>query len=203
MQELNFEALNQFCTAWLRKSERIDLEPLEGVFDRFFTLWVVYNRLYEEAGRYLVHRRHPFYRHFISKRGRRIHMPPPDKVSATKGIVAFVGLGHLRQKIYANERAVDGLEYVNYAIQSGMFYLHENYETGEPDTERDIKLINRAREGCIESVLILIYQARCNLFHGQKSFTESQRALLNGMSEVLTQIISCSLTKFEERANSA
>ncbi|WP_110456643.1 hypothetical protein [Shewanella algidipiscicola] len=203
MQELNFEALNQFCSAWIRKSERIDLEPLEGVFDRFFTLWVVYNRLYEEAGRYLVHRQHPFYRPFIARRGRRVYAPPPDKISATKGIVAYVGMGYLRENVFANQNAVEGMNFVNDAVQNGMLYLHEDYETGEPDIERDQELVTKAREGCVESILTLIYQARCNLFHGQKSFTESQRDLLNGMSEILRVIISCSLTEIEERAGNA
>lgn len=172
MQELNFQALNGFCSAWLRKAERIDTNSLEGVFDRFFTLWVVFNRLYEEAGRTLVHRRHKLYSPFIARRGPRVFAPPPDKISATKGIAAFVGLDRLRDNILGDHEAADGLQYIHDSIRSGMFYLHENYETGEPDTATDIDLVQRAIGGCVVSTLTLIYQARCNLFHGQKAFTE-------------------------------
>jgi len=199
MRELNFEALNNFCTAWLRKAERIDIEPLEGVFDRFFTLWVVFNRLYEEAGRTLVHSGHHIYRPFIARRGRKVFAPPPDKISATKGIAAFIGKERLRDRIYENREAIRGLEYIHDSIRSGMFYLHENYETGDPDTEKDIVLVGKAIDGCVVSTLTLIYQARCNLFHGQKAFTESQRDLLNGMSAVLNQVIVCSMQTIEER----
>lgn len=203
MRELNFQALNGFCTAWLRKAERIDIEPLEGVFDRFFTLWVVFNRLYEEAGRTLVHSGHHLYRPFIARRGRHIFAPPPDKLSATRGITTFVGKGRLRDHIFGNREAVQGLEYVHNSIRSGMFYLHENHETGEPDSEKDIVLVRKAMDGCVESTLTLIYQARCNLFHGQKAFTESQRDLLNGMSAVLNQVIECSMQAIEESAEDA
>ncbi len=35
MNELNLEHLDSFCDAWLRKADNIDIEPLDGVFDRF------------------------------------------------------------------------------------------------------------------------------------------------------------------------
>lgn len=203
MQELNFRALESFCTAWLQKAGRINTDSLEGVFDRFFTLWVVFNRLYEEAGRALVCRGHPIYRPFIKRRGARVFAPPPDKISATKGIAAFVGKTRLMDSIYRDAEAMHGLEYIHDAIRYGMFYFHENYETGEPDTAKDIILVDKAIGGCVESTLSLIYQARCNLFHGQKAFTEAQRELLNGMSSILTQVIQCLLQTIEERAERA
>ncbi|OOE82801.1 hypothetical protein BZG72_07295 [Salinivibrio sp. PR6] len=203
MQELNFRALESFCTAWLRKAERIDTEPLEGVFDRFFTLWVVFNRLYEEAGRTLAHRGHPIYRSFIKRRGPRVFAPPPDKISATKGITVFVGHHRLRAHIQGDAEAMRGLEYIHDAIRNGMLYLHENHETGEPDTEKDLVLVDKAIGGCVKSTLTLIYQARCNLFHGQKAFTEAQRELLIGMSSILIQVIECSFYAVAERVERA
>ncbi|MDW0358381.1 hypothetical protein Q8G38_03530 [Halomonas venusta] len=211
MQELNFRALESFCTAWLQKAERIDTGPLEGVFDRFFTLWVVFNRLYEEAGRTLAHRGHPIYRSFvrsfvrsfIRRRGPRVFAPPPDKISATRGIVVFVGEDRLRAHIHEHARAMHGLEYIHDAIRYGMFYLHEDQVTGEPDTEKDLALVDKAIRGCVESTLTLIYQARCNLFHGQKAFTEAQRELLIGMSSILSQVIECSFQAVAEPAERA
>ncbi|MGE4529907.1 MAG: hypothetical protein AB7C98_01115 [Acidithiobacillus sp.] len=200
MQELNFKALNKFCTAWLQKAERVDMDSLEGVFDRFFTLWVVFNRLYEEAGRSLVHSGHPLYANFSANRGSRIFIPPPDKVSATRGIIAFVGKDRLGEKIFSNNEATQGLNYIYDSILNRIFYIHENYETGDPDTEKDLALATKAINGSVESILILLYQTRCNLFHGQKSFTESQRDLLNGMSAILVQIIACSKEAIEKRA---
>lgn len=203
MQELNFRALESFCAAWLRKAERADTDRLEGVFDRFFTLWVVFNRLYEEAGRTLAHQGHPIYRSFINRRGPRHFAPPPDKISATKGIAVFVGKDLLRAHIQEDAEAMRGLDYIHDAIRYGMFYLHENHETGEPDTEKDLALVEKAIRGCVESTLTLIYQARCNLFHGQKAFTEAQRELLTGMSSILIKVIECSFQTIAERAKRA
>ena len=200
MHQLNFEHLNAFCNAWIEKAEQTDIEPLSGVFDKFSTLWVVYNRLYEESGRQLVFANSPIYRQFISNRGPSVYAPPPDKISATKGVVTYCGLANLRRQIFDNPNSTTSIQNIVESIASGMLYLHENNETGEPDHERDSRLVERVNNRCIESLLVLIYQARCNLFHGQKSFTESQRGLLVEMSSILVNVIHCLLESIEVRA---
>lgn len=188
MPSLNIDHLNHFCDAWMRKAQEIDTIELEGVFDQFFTLWVVFNRLYEESGRILVNKQHPIYQGYSFK-GKRRFAPPPDRLSATLGVVAFCGPRALKREIFACRNAHDGITYLVEEINHSRLYLHENYETGDPDIERDKELATKAEFGCIASLLSLIYQARCNLFHGQKSFTETQRQLLTSMSSILIVLI--------------
>ncbi|ENO1827527.1 hypothetical protein BBM40_23880 [Vibrio parahaemolyticus] len=203
MNELNLEHLDSFCDAWLRNADNIDIEPLDGVFDRFFTLWVVYNRLYEEAARFMLRDEHPIYTRFISRRGSRIFAPAPDRLSATKCVTLFCGHASLRHLIYENEAVFEGLQNVVNSIQWGEFYLHENYETGEPHIAKDRLVTDKAIRGDVESVLALIYQARCNLFHGQKSFTEPQRALINSLITILIEVITCLRGEISYRAQNA
>ncbi|WP_462159809.1 hypothetical protein [Pseudoalteromonas sp. GB56] len=195
--ELNYDHLSSFINIWLRKAENTDTGPLEGVFDKFFTLWVAYNRLYEEAAHILINQNHPLYRRFISRRGARVFSPPPDRMAAIDGVEAFCGRANLRSLIENSPMALGGATNIYDALSYGGFYIHTNYETGEPDIEKDQSLVSKARTGCHKSLLSIIYQARCNLFHGQKSFTENQRPLVEGMSAVISILIRCLLDSIE------
>ncbi|WP_124515893.1 hypothetical protein [Burkholderia ubonensis] len=187
MKEINRERLDQFCDAWLQKAHDSDIHAIAGVFDRFFALWIVFNRLYEEAAHILVRENHSIARRF-PLRGQRLYRPPPDRLSATRGVVYFCGSVTLRQAL-KDDRHYEDIEDALRCIERGEFHLHENYETGEPDREEDMRLVQRSRQGDPEALLTLLYQARCNLFHGQKAYSESQRPLLNGMIVILAVAI--------------
>ena len=70
-------------------------------------------------------------------------------------------------------------------IENGDFYLHENYATGTPNRAEDRRIAREASGYNPKAILGLIYQARCNLFHGTKAFEEHQRVLLDNMSVIL------------------
>lgn len=188
MPEVNLEKLDEFCEAWIAKADEADTGHIAGVFDRFFALWIVYNRLFEEAARTLAHEGHPWTRRF-GRWANRPFAPAPDRASATQGIVFFCGRRELASAIAEHHGCQRALEAALRAIESGLLFLHENYETGEPDNERDRHLVERVRNGDLEALLALVYQARCNLFHGQKAYSEAQRPLLEGMIEVLLVVI--------------
>lgn len=188
MTEVNIDRLNEFCEAWIAKANEADSTCIGGIFDRFFALWIVYNRLYEEVARALARERHPSARRFMPRRNLP-YAPPSDRVAATEGVIVFCGRQALHDAIFSNADCQQALDATMGAIESGVFFLHEDYETGEPDHERDRQFIERARKGDLRSLLSLLYQARCNLFHGQKAYSEAQRPLLEGMIEVLVVVI--------------
>lgn len=188
MPEVNFDKLNEFCEAWIAKANEADPTHIGGIFDRFFALWIVYNRLYEEVARILARERHPLARRFMPRR-HLPYAPPLDRVAATQGVMVFCGRQALHDALIGNADCQQALDATMWAIESGVFFLHEDYETGEPDHERDRQFVERARNGDLRSLLSLLYQARCNLFHGQKAYSEAQRPLLEGMIEVLVVII--------------
>ncbi|MGE4451005.1 hypothetical protein [Castellaniella sp.] len=197
MFKVNLERLDDFCEAWIAKANRADTTSIDGVFDQFFSLWLVYNRLYEEAGRILVHERHPWSQ-APGFNKRPPFMPMPDRQAAITGITFFCGASALKSAI-AKSCDSQALDRTLRAIESGQFFLHENYATGEPDHEKDQALVRQAREGDAEALLALVYKARCNLFHGQKAYSEIQRPLLGGMIAVLVVVIEQARAKMRSR----
>ncbi|AOE88107.1 hypothetical protein [Pseudomonas sp. TCU-HL1] len=193
MPEVNLERLNEFCEAWLRKAQACD-NSIAGVFDRFFALWIVFNRLYEESARILINENDQSIFRFRWK-NKKPYGPPPDRMAATIFIVRFCGENTLRSALTAARRMENALHF----IESGQLYLHEDYTTGEPDYDRDQKLVQCSRQGDIQALMALIYQARCNLFHGQKAYSDAQRPLLEGMNEVLQIVIRCAQQKMQQR----
>jgi len=197
----NIAELENFCNSWLRKAKmytrptsRLSIKtrvrktvsqftgimptPLSRSFDRFTSLFVVFNRVYMEAGQILVRQK-------ILKSPRQRYAPLPDRTSATEYIVTFYGEDNLRNAILASPKCKQAVDHLVQLITNGNWYLHEDYTTGLPDVQRDLLLARKAGEYSPQAILSLIYQARCNLFHGQKVFEEAQRDLLDNMSLVL------------------
>ncbi|NJL36564.1 MAG: hypothetical protein HC840_09050 [Leptolyngbyaceae cyanobacterium RM2_2_4] len=80
----------------------------------------------------------------------------------------------------------------------GLLYLHEDYQTGNPNRKKDAKLAKEAQKYQPKAVLELIYQARCNLFHGTKGFEERQRVLLDNMSVLIEFVTQKVLEKLKQ-----
>lgn len=197
MPQLNLERLDEFHAAWMQKANQARVETVAGMFDRFFALWIVYNRLYVEIAFKLASDKHPLSRVF-GLQGRRRFAPSPDRMAATKVICAFCG-PQIGYRLRNSLEISNVIEATLNSVEFGGFYLHENYETGEPDLHRDRKIISNARKGDVLALLELVYQARCNLFHGQKAYSETQRPLIEGMSSVLVVAIEEALSKLRQR----
>lgn len=216
---VNIRQLDIFCNSWLRKAKSYErplrkhllnrarrpadvncteeADALSRCFDRFTSLFVVFNRIYTEAGKLLIQRGvvPP------SPRGR--YAPLPDRKSATSHILTFYGEARLRDEISADVKCRAAVDNVVRLIREGRFYLHENYVTGVPDVDTDLRRAAEASAYRPRAILTLIYTARCNLLHGEKDFDEGQRVLLDNMSVALEFIVRKALAKLrEELANS-
>ncbi len=70
--------LRNFCSNWRAKATAYSTDELAGAFDRFFTSYVAFNRLYAEAT----------YR--LAQRGRvNLHERFPDSQAAQEYVVQF------------------------------------------------------------------------------------------------------------------
>lgn len=207
--------LEVFCKRWLHKANvyryprpalpysRLGATPdkltrlstpdyLASSFDRFTSLYVAFNRVYTEVGKMLVARGR------VDPPSRGMYAPLPDKASATIHVVDYYGEDNLRNEILQNRACQKGVDNLVQLIQEGRFYLHEDYKTGKPNLRKDKKLAQMAEKYDPKAVLELIYQARCNLFHGAKAFEERQRVLLDNMSTILEFVTSRILGKLVE-----
>jgi len=197
------DAFDDFTSRWLRKSERYRGPELSHCFDRFFTLYVVYNRGYDEAARFVL-LDHPAAFPLWRIRGRReepaIASKIPERIRATTGVCAFCGAS-LRSDVLARTDVQEALRNLEAPIVQGRFYITANRHTGIPDREADRNAFHEVRNGRLFGLLGILYQLRCNLFHGQKEYHGMQQAILEPANVVLDRITRHLVEKVLERAN--
>jgi len=78
-----------FSERWLNKASRHDSSTLDGAFDKFFSLFVAFNRIYSYVNRYAK------------------HPAQYDKTQATTGFSAAVRASRLRDLVVAGNGAAD------------------------------------------------------------------------------------------------
>ena len=211
---INIRQLDMFCASWLRKARSYErpfpkrlireerrtaganhseeADAISRSFDRFTSLFVVFNRIYTEAGKLLIRRGQ------VQPNPRKPYAPLADRISATSHILTFYGEAGLRDEISANDKCRAAVDNFVRLIREGRFYLHENYVTGVPDVAEDMRLADEAGAYRPRAILSLIYQARCNSVHGEKDFDEGQRELLDSMSVTLEFVVRKTLARLKE-----
>ena len=174
----------QFHSRWMAKAKRHDQQGLNQSFDRFFTLYVVFNHLYVEATRRLASQDHVQ----IQNRNRF-----PDAEAAQEYVVQFLGANQLLQQLSNDPRTEAALESLKTQIGSGKFSLKLNMITGEAQPHEDADLCQRLtgtnRNKQASAVLETLYAVRCNMFHGRKGLNPIQRELLDPLNVILEKVI--------------
>lgn len=173
--------IERFCTAWLAKAALYNDDNVEGCYDKFFTLFVVFNRLYAETTFELARQGR-----ITISRNRSL----PDRKGATEYTFDFIGqtsFDHLFVEWLAEP--VDTLARL---IEQESFYIKLASPNGDPQREKDLLLLSELRSSGKTralAVLDLVYSIRCNLFHGHKAFQPIQVRLLKPTMTVLYQVI--------------
>jgi hypothetical protein len=182
--ELNPE-LSRFVSNWLAKADAIQLKSLEDYFDKFFTLYVVYNRLYAEVT-------------FDLDRRRQINISNkksfPDREAATNYVLKVVGSTKLITSVTGDSDCAQALREIEQLIEGGKFSIKLNIITGCRQPDEDQNLLSRLRSSTNKSaraqaILDLVYSVRCNTFHGHKGFDEIQIQILGPVIVLLKKII--------------
>jgi CRISPR/Cas system CMR-associated protein Cmr5 small subunit len=183
----------RFVTDWLEKADQIKLNSLATYFDKFFTLYVAYNRLYAEIT-------------FTLSRNGQINISDktsfPDKKAATAYILQFMGAGNFISEITKDENSLKALEEIIRLIQEEHFYIKLDMITGKRHPECDIELLkdlendNKGIKG--RAILQTFYSIRCNMFHGHKGFEKVQIGLLQPTMILLRKTINIALDKLQK-----
>ncbi len=183
---------SKFVTDWLTKADQVQLNSLANYFDKFFTLYIAYNRLYAEVA-------------FTLCRNERISIdrkkPFPDKKAATDYILQFIGAGDFVSEITKDENSLKALRKIIRLIQEERFYIKLDMITGDSQRNCDIKLLKDLRSANIsikgKAILQTIYSIRCNMFHGHKGFNKVQIELLQPTIILLRKTITITLDKLQ------
>lgn len=183
----NWKQLEDFCDRWLAKARRYDETNLSDCFDKFTTHFILFNAIYNEVG---FRMRQTSYPKRMNKDWKKYALlkpfaPLPDKALATKYVVEYYGTDALRKSIAENEDCQAALNTLVDLIETEQFYFHLDYDTGQPDWRKDKDLARKYTVNDSRAILELIYQARCNLFHGQKEYEQSQRVVLRCLTTML------------------
>jgi len=185
------------------------------IFDKFIALYIIYNFLYVEAFRLMQNENSPSikreYRQENQDKSTQNSSRFPDELAATRYIIDFLGgakefchtmkldgsqtrddLNNLRQLVNRDQRNVVKL------TRPFKFKICLDSFTGEGDLEADKKLaeslLKDNKQELALAVLKMIYQVRCNLFHGRKGLDTPENSakpqdLLKPLCSILEDLV--------------
>lgn len=183
---ISADLTRRFCQRWLQKAALYNPSHLEDAFDKFFTLFAVFNRLYFRAAQ-VCGERH---------RG--------DRQMATRLFPQVVGHEFLWQKLTADGGTADIQTLQSLIGPGGSFFLISGEDPDAPDPQRNAdlrqRLGSRSQRIAVEAVLEYLYQVRCNMFHGNKGFEARQLRLLQPCLRCLERIIAAGLERLDDVA---
>lgn len=154
--------LLQFCERWKKKVKQEPLDNnLEHYFDHFVASYIIYNAIYSK-----------------------ITNGNGDRDMAVKGIKKYLIKNNIIDKITTCEQVATILK----AFDKFHFCNRPNPKTKNDDEHLKLKLQSAEQKERIHGILWLIYEVRCNLFHGEKGYEEKQKALLRPLCEILDSV---------------
>ncbi len=182
-----------FCSKWLKKARAYSGKTLEEHFDKFFTLYVVYNRAYAEATFWLARNGQID----ISKR-----TSFPDAQAAKDYVLQFVTAKRFLELINSSEECRTAINEILDFIQAGRFSIKLEMVYGNPQRDKDLELAlnlkSVAANTRAHAILDFIYAVRCNTFHGHKGFDPVQIDVLRPVNILLEKTIEIVLQVLNE-----
>ena len=186
------QEFTSLCDRWRDKAQQYDVDDTCQLYDKFFTLYVVYNALYVETAAYL-HRK-------ARSEGKDEYKLDdgsfPDKMAATKYVLDLLTSTSLMQSLENTEdtkQAIINLKKLISNQNALHFWICLDPVSGEPQEDNDKALIkildSPSTDERARAVLQFIYQVRCNMFHGRKSVSPVQKQLLAPLTVLLERII--------------
>lgn len=186
------EGFERFYRGWTDKAARITDSTRDNCFDKFFTLFVIYNRLYAEATYYLA-------------REDKIELSETDFFPDTKAAKVYVGTFLDEQNIldaFENDSDTkEALEELVAILQEQRFAVSLKLPYARHDAKRDRKLlenlqstdpVTRAR-----AILQYIHCVRCNTFHGSKNYDRFQEEALRPVITLIMKLNSMLYEKLQ------
>jgi len=171
----------RFCQRWVGKAPAYNDCSLDEAFDKFFSLFVAFNRLYS---------------HMARSRGQ---PQAPDRTAATELFALAIGHEALHNALLEADDDVKDLR--NLIRPDGPFYLISDRGQDEPNVKQNRQLYEDLASAnsavAMKAVLTFLYQLRCNMFHGSKDFENQQLEIIRPANRVLDCVVREGLRKLE------
>jgi hypothetical protein len=179
---MDIHSIDRFCERWINKAEAYRSEDLEDLFDRFFTLFVAFNRIYSAAAE-------------MSRDGLPSQLAVRfrgDRQEATTVMARLIKQSRFTDAIEHQPAIAVACQTISMLLQNQRFFLHSFRDRPGADVARDMRLADGLRGCALMAVLECLYQIRCNIFHGEKDFAPKQAELLIPANMLLETIVSMS-----------
>ncbi len=177
--------LNEFYQRWKTKANGYNSGLLEDYFDRFFTLFVIYNRIYNVVTVILAEQGEL---EILKENGKIKKKEKIDDNKAATVCVAHFLREELNEIIAENQSQIDEFIFI---IKERLFNI--DLKNGKPQKNKDFELKNGLEsdeaEIIVESLLIILYKMRCNVFHAEKGFNNSQIRILEPANICLNNLV--------------
>lgn len=182
------ETTRRFCERWLGKAALCNPNRLDGAFDKFFTLFVAFNRLYLHTAQ------------IAGQHARQ--SDPGDRAMATQLFPQAIGHEILWQKLVKGRGIADVQTLAELIGPNGPFFVtfSAHRDTPEPEKDADLRrrLLDVSPRIAVEAVLEYLYGVRCNMFHGRKGFQPRQLELLRPCLRCLERIVVAGLGRIDD-----
>lgn len=182
MSSYNMEdSLKHIYDMWMGKTKEYECQEnrVRDYYDKFFSLYVVYNILYTELAYKVLNRKN--FR---------------DDVAATKYAKEYLKAKNFIDGINKNydcKKSLDTIVDLLSENQGQGVHIILNPLDGKPVEGKDKKLLEdltgQSSDHKSGAILALIYNIRCNMFHGRKEFSKNQTILLESVMILLEQVI--------------
>jgi hypothetical protein len=203
--------LQQFYTRWLQKAELYQSQTLQDCFDKFFTLYVAYNRLCTELAL------------SCAKRGIWRWNYISDGLVAKSNVQSYLGNTYIIDALQDDDTCkisiltvIDLLERKAFTIKWDVLQKVRKYIKHQYTEQKFISTVNNYKEEDsylleglkseksdrkVHAILDLIYSIRCNMFHGQKGYIGDQIQILLPVNALLTKIMNLLYDKMNQDDN--
>ncbi len=173
-----------FYDSWLRKADEYSSNGVRDCFDKYFTLFVIFNRLYAEAAFILARRNQ------IRIAGRTSF---PDANAAKSYVSQYLTSSFLVFELDRDQETRVAIERIKALIDHETFYIKLDMVTGDRCRTKDLELLENLRSTNSNkkavAILDILYSIRCNMFHGHKGFEGVQVRLLRPAIIILRKVI--------------
>lgn len=175
---------SDFIQTWNTKISAIDGDELGALFDRYTSLYTLYNRLYNESFKQL-------------KNSNSLAKPRySDFEKATSLVVQFNSADEIITKFSDNNNLAD-IDAIADLIKNDIFHI--NLAEGVSQKDNDLQLLSNMTNADnnikAQAVLSTIYNVRNNMQHGEKHFIEHQRLVLEPLISLLQTVINLQIEK--------
>jgi hypothetical protein len=175
--------MQDFCDGWLAKADSYNGGSINDYYNKAFSLFAVYNRLYCEAT-------------FTLARVGSISLPAdkpfPDGKGAKEYAPQFIGFDALLAEFENDPSCTSAIDTLDRLIDKEAFHFKLSMPFGQPQRDKDLQLLQKLRSNVaktrVMAIMDVLYSVRCNMVHGNKRFAPVQIQVLHPVTTLLRKV---------------